>query len=111
MGPFLVLTTQVSIDFSLVCEIVRDSAVHVFQPEEFAMMADRLRRFAAAKGVDNGVERDPSTGNIIVIAPLLYVFLCHILHLTVFVQAVKGTIFARSHIRSRTRMPRGETIS
>src|SRR5690242_19426196 len=82
--PFLVLAAQVSVYFSLVCEIVRDSAVHLFQPEESEVVADRLGRFAAAKGVDNRVERDSSAGNIIIAVPLLDVFLHHVLHFTAF---------------------------
>lgn len=40
--PFLVLAAQVSIDFVLICEIVRDRTVYLFQPEQSEILTDRL---------------------------------------------------------------------
>ena len=41
--PLLVLANQVGIDFSLVCEVVCDGAVDLFEPKKLEILADGLR--------------------------------------------------------------------
>jgi hypothetical protein len=47
--PLLVLADQVSVDVSLVCEVVGDGAVDLFKPKKLEFLANRLRRLAAAE--------------------------------------------------------------
>ncbi len=49
LPPICPLAGQIGIDFSLVCEIVCDGAIHFFEPQQLEILADRLRRFAAAE--------------------------------------------------------------
>jgi hypothetical protein len=59
----------------LVCEVVCDGAVDLFEPKKLEILADRLGRFAAAESMDDRIKRDSCAGNVVVAVPLLYVFL------------------------------------
>jgi hypothetical protein len=63
------LANQIGVNINPVCEVVRNGAVDFFEPEKFEVLADRLRRFAAAECMDDGVQRDPRAGNIVVAVP------------------------------------------
>jgi hypothetical protein len=49
LRPFLALADQVSVDVSLVCEVVGDGTVDLFEPKKLEILANRLRRLAAAE--------------------------------------------------------------
>ncbi len=74
-GPLLALADEVGIDVSLVCEVVRYGAVDFFQTKKLEVLADSLRRLAAAECMDDRIERDSCPGNIIIAVPLIDVFL------------------------------------
>lgn len=45
----------------VVCEIVGDGAIDLFEPKQLEILADRLRRFTAAERMNDRVQRDPCT--------------------------------------------------
>jgi hypothetical protein len=52
------LANQVGIDVCLVCEVVCDGAVDLFEPKKLELLAERLRRFAAVEGMYDRIQRD-----------------------------------------------------
>ena len=59
----------------MVCQVVGDCAIDLFEPEKLKILADRLRRFAAAKRVDDRIQRDSCPCNVVVAVPLYDIFL------------------------------------
>src|SRR5580658_9788670 len=47
--PLLVLADHVGIDGSLVRQVIRDGAIDLFEPKKLEILANRLRRLAAAE--------------------------------------------------------------
>ena len=65
------------IDCSLVREISGNGAVNLFKLEQFKILADCFRRFAAVECVHDRIQRDSGTRNVVVAIPLFDVFLRH----------------------------------
>ncbi len=75
--PSFVLPNQVGIDISLVREIVGNSAVNFFQPKDLEILADGLCRFAPAESMDDGIQRNSGSRNVVVAIPFFDVFFRH----------------------------------
>jgi len=51
--PSFVLPNEVGIYVSLMCEIVGNGAVNLFQPQDLEVLTDGLCRFAPAEGIND----------------------------------------------------------
>ncbi len=72
----------------LVGEVMRDGSVDFFELKNLEILTDSFGGFATAERMDNGIERDAGTCNVVVAVALLDVFLRHLVLLYCWEDAV-----------------------
>src|SRR5207253_289241 len=77
-SPLLILTHEIRINFGLVCKIVGDGAVHLFQVQELEILTDCFRKLTSTKCVNDRIQRDPRPCNVKVAVAILNVFFGHV---------------------------------
>jgi hypothetical protein len=76
-GPLVALASQVGIDVSLICQIVRYGAINLFEAKKLKILADGFRGFTTPECMHDRIQGDPCGGNIIVSVTSLDVLLRH----------------------------------